>query len=490
MNKYEKEAKDFKRCEKYVKDHNDYLLIVDHYYKNVDDNDDLYCHREFIKKTDEMFFDLNYDGITTTSSLTIALSSKEYSSNFLKYLLDFLTSDNLKLQKRSNGVLICDYRQKLYNTVCIDLYNMTIDKSILELVKKLFPKLETILFNECNIKGNCNFNELNCNILFESCEIDNINSFNYYNKALDFHDCEISNIEHSTIYSKEISIDNINDNKLEQLFLTCHFPYLQKLTIGTLLCFHVDKNNYKNSLLFLPKTCPNLISLRINGKIYSFDFLSKFNKLSSCEIRSIDDSAYTSELYCPYIENDEERKQIIEHSNIKIESEIDEHFALLQKLNDIVKALNRLGMSEEEKNFYLNRKTPKYLLDPMDITTFKETQEYYVYDSENDTLSLTTSNIDNSKNYDYTYKIFNNILYRISDDKVLGYLTIKKQIDMSELFIYNTVGIPIVFRKSNENINDTFKAVKELMNEDFYEYIDSYYSDTSDDIKLLERKNK
>ena len=424
------------------------------------------------------------------------LSNKEYSSNFLKYFLDFLTSDNPKLQKRSNDVLICDYRQKLYNTTSIDLYNMTIDKSIIESIKKLFPKLELLRFSDCKIKDSCSFNELNCNVSFVSCQIDNTKSFNYYTNPLDFRNCKINNIEHSTIYSKKISIDNIDETKLEQLFLRCHFPNLQELIIGKYLRFHVDKNSYNNSLEFLPKACPNLISLLISGKIYSFDFLSKFNNLSKCEIRSIDDSVHTIEIYSPYVENEEERFKIIEHSNLIIESEIDEHLALLQKLNEIIKVLNMLGMSDEEKNFYLNRKIPRYLLDPVSMTKFKEQQQYYVYDSTNDTLLLTTEVIDNGKHYDYTYNTFNNILYRISNDKVLGYLTIKKNMDIAECFIYNQFGIPIVFRKSDGNISDAYQDAKELINSEWYQNmcsehfddIEEEYDNFEDNIKILELK--
>ena len=58
------------------------------------------------------------------------------------------------------------------------------------------------------------------------------------------------------------------------------------------------------------------------------------------------------------------------------------------------------------------------------MVNYIQPKQYYVYYSINDTLSLTTHDIDNDKSYKYTYEIFNNILYRISNEKK-GYLKIK-----------------------------------------------------------------
>ena len=498
MRKYEKEINYYKSKEKFLGSEDDFFLIVDNRFKKFDDDNDLSCSREFVKITNEMFFDFIYNGITDSASLSITLSDKKHSSNFLTYLLDFLTNNNSKLQKYINGILVSDYRLKLYEVTIITLEDTIIDESILETIRKLFPKLKYLDLRECKIDNSCNFNSLNYKILFTSCEIENINSFNYYTQPLNFHNCKINNINHSTIYAKIFSIDNTSDEMLERLYLTCHFPNLQELTIGNFKNHYIDKTSYKKSLLFLPKACPSLLKLQISGNIYSFDFLSMFNKLNNCEIRSNDDSVFTYELYSPYIENEEERCFIIKHSKMKIENEMDEHLVLLQKLNETVKVLSRLGMSDEEKNLYFNKKKPKYLLNPIDMVNFKEPQQYYVYDSTNDTLSLTTPELDSNKNYNYTYKMFNNILYRISDDKILGYLIIKKRIDLAEYFIYNPVGIPIVFRKLSWNINNTFEAAKETMNEELYKNLvfdengitDVSETNLADNTKILEYKRK
>ena len=51
------------------------------------------------------------------------------------------------------------------------------------------------------------------------------------------------------------------------------------------------------------------------------------------------------------------------------------------------------------------------------MVNYIQPKQYYVYYSINDTLSLITHDIDSDKSYKYTSEIFNNILYRISNEK-------------------------------------------------------------------------
>lgn len=428
MNNYDKRKKHYK--DRLPKDEHDFIIIVDGDFKDFDDKDYLYCEREFIKITNEMCLELSYFVLTDSANLSVSLSDKIYSSNYQLYFLNFLISENPKLKKYINNILMSDYRLKLQKVNYLKLYDMIIDKEILEITKKMFPNLERIAFINCDIEKSCYFNNLNCEIIFDNCKIDSISSFNYYTKTLDFHNCKINDINHSIINSKKFTITNTNDEMLEKLFVLCHFSELQKLTIGSFFGLGVDDVSYKKALLFLSKACPRLLKLQISGKVYSFDFLSNFNKLSSCEITSNEDKVYVYETYNPYVENEKERNFIISHSKIKIDGEMSEHFAMLQKLDEIVRTLNKLGMSEEEKNLYLNKKMSKILLDPINDINLKNTENYYLYDSRNDDLILTSSDIDNDENncYEYTYKIFNGILYRTRDKKVVGYLKHQKEL--------------------------------------------------------------
>lgn len=469
MSAYDYWKKFYDDSNKIPKDENDFILVVDNHYK--DKNDDYYpfSERKFVKITKEMISIFKYHGITDSSYLTIALSDKNNSSNYIKYILDLFTTDNSKLKKYINNILVDDYRLKLDEVRFITLSVMEIDKNVIELTKKLFPKIERIKFVSCHIKDNCNFNNINFDFEFDNCDIDSIKSLNYCTKNLDLYNCKLNNISHSIINSKKIFISKIDDETLENLFIFCHFPELTELTIGD---FYggVNDVSYKKALLFLPKACPNLLKLQISGKVYSFDFLSNFNKLSSCEIRSIDDSAYVYEAYSPYVENEKERNLIIKNSKIKPQEEIDEHIAIKQKLDEIIKLLNKLGVSEEEKNLYLNKKVPKILLDPLNAVKLKNLNYYYIYDSTNDELIMTADDTlyDEKNNCACTYKMFNGILYRTFDEKKRGYFAITKKIDLAEQFMYNRVGIPIVFRKSNYEKYKEFEFVKEVSKEEWY----------------------
>ena len=371
---------------------NDLILIVDNEFKEEDDDDRLYVLREFIRIDDEYAYNFIHNGLTDYTELSISLKSKNFSNNFLKYILNMCTDSDYKYQKHINNILVCDYRMKINEIKLLKLDNIIVNRNVVNTIKKFFKNLDRIIFQDCIIT-NMDFSYPNCNYTFYYSRLDSTNLFNNFSNNLELYKCSFVNIKHSIINSKKIIIKNISDEELEKICLLCHFPNAEELKLST--------NYLEKSLLFLPKAFPSLLNLSILGEIDNTDFLYNFNKLSDCSI--FEDTF-----------------------------EIDELFK--EKINNIVRILNRLGYSEEEKQLYLNGK--------LDINPISDVSYYYTYNTSNDICKLEKPNEE-----EYYYRIYDNYLYKMRDEKKYKYVTIKKQMDTPELFIYNSIGKPIVLKK-------------------------------------------
>lgn len=313
---------------------------------------------------------------------------------------------------------------------------------MIQVFKKFFKKLEKISFHDCVIEKNCSFRELNCDLHFEGCEIKSTNSYNYCEQSIEFLDCKIDKITNAVINSNNIRISGkeCNDYMLTLLFLKCHFPNLESLIIGSKLerCEIDNSINYNSCLYFMPYSCPKLMDLFIQGSVNSFDFLYHFNKLTSCEIRSVDDSIGPYEIYNPYITDELERKEIVNKSKRNIETSLDINLALYDRLAQILKALSCINFFDEEKNLYLYQKTPLEILNPLRCFREQKVNYYYSYDSINGILKL---------HFDHAgdYKLVNDNFYYIK--RAINTIAImeRTKVITSVPFIYHPTGIPIKF---------------------------------------------
>lgn len=365
---------------------------------------------EYLKFTDKYASVFTKDELCDFSDLHFAPSLKKYSNYFLKYILNFLTSNKPFFYKVLGEITINDYHTEILNIRQLFLGNTIVDNEMIQVFKKFFKKLEKISFHDCVIEKNCSFRELNCDLHFEGCEIKSTNSYNYCEQSIEFLDCKIDKITNAVINSNNIRISGkeCNDYMLTLLFLKCHFPNLESLIIGSKLerCEIDNSINYNSCLYFMPYSCPKLMDLFIQGSVNSFDFLYHFNKLTSCEIRSVDDSIGPYEIYNPYITDELERKEIVNKSKRNIETSLDINLALYDRLAQILKALSCINFFDEEKNLYLYQKTPLEILNPLRCFREQKVNYYYSYDSINGILKL---------HFDHAgdYKLVNDNFYYI-----------------------------------------------------------------------------
>lgn len=316
-----------------------------------------------------------------------------------------------------------------------------------------------------------------------------MNCLNYCEQQLTLKNTKISKVPNSIINSNKIHIDDLDDSALRDIFLLCHFPDLNELTIGdyNLLCN--SNRYYEKCLSYLPYSCPKLRSLFIEGRINSFDFLYHFRELNKCEIRSINDSIGYFKIYNPYIVKKNERDRIVSDSKCNSNSKFDIHLAIYEKLQSIIKSLSLVSYSEDEKDLYINNNVEKILLNSLDNFNDKPVEHIYLYDVNKENLELTEKNIDNNLK---DYFFVNNTLFESEKQINRNYIKSKSKITTCKPFIYHPSLIPIVFSEKalshKEYINqaigmeDMFTFAHSGCN-DIEDIFPDDYNDTIDTLK-------
>lgn len=313
-----------------------------------------------------------------------------------------------------------------------------IDRQMVKILSRFFKELSIVHFSKCRIEKDCDFSHLKSKLDFSDCEISSMNVFRYCQQDLKLQNCKINHITNSVINSHKIHIDKLDDSTLANLFFFCHFPELKSLTIGNPNALIVE-NHYHQCLEWLPYACPRLVSLFMEGKVFSFDFLYHFNRLNKVEIRSTNDSIGIYEIFNPYVTKEEERDEIIKSSYRNIKTNLDIHLAISDKLNCIMQLLNTVGFTEEEKNIYLHQKVP-LLLNPIQYLSGRKFDFFYSFDSKNKEMELLHNDSGESI-------IIDDKFYTIGKTFEGRYIRMKQQVITSKPFIYHPSGIPIVFNR-------------------------------------------
>ena len=437
----------------------DFIILIDNSkrksFKTINEN---IWYLKFVDEYASVFY---RDEMLESNSLQFALSKKEYSNHFFKYIMDFLTSNKSFFHKIINGVLINDYHGEILNITTLILGNAIIDKIMVRNIKKFFKNLRGITLKDCIIAEDALLSDLDCDLNLIGCEIKNINSFGYCVQELRLSRCQIDKIADTTINSSKISIigNTCEDENLAYLFLKCHFPELEELEIGRNSKAEDGGTYFNQCLNFIPYACPMLISLIIDGKIYSFDFLHHFNQLSYCEIRSVNDTIGVYPIINPYIVNDKERNEIISKSSREIKTDMDMHLAMYDKQQEILASLSMINYTDEEKRFYLGEAPLSILLNPLRYFKDEEIKYYYTFDSKNNNLIL------HSDHSGETH-IINNRFYVIRELLEIYVIKQKQQFIPSVPFVYHPTGIPIIFKNDGYSREDYVN--KALSMEEWY----------------------
>lgn len=432
--------------------------------KNLE-TDDIY----YIKEDKEYSSTLRIIEYANYNELEFTLFNDNCSKSLLKYILDFLTSEDKCFYRIINGIVLTDFHNTLLKIKKIRINNAIIDDKVINILNKYFNDLNLIKFHDCVIKENCNFYKLHGNLYFANCEIENIKSFNYCKQDLQLYDTKINKISNSIINSKIININGLNDVTISKIFLLCHFPELKKLNIGNSLAYILNSNlYYEKCLLYMPYACPDLETLFIEGKISSFDFLYHFKKLNKCEIRSFNDSIGYYEIYNPCITNKKEKETILKNSNCKLNSEMDIHLAYYDRLNRILEMLSLFRYSSEEKEIYVNHDISTILLNPLKGFSEKSIEYFYSYDLKEKLLKL----ISKDKDDIFEDFVMNNYFFETKKIITNRLMKIKQQIIVNSPCIYHPSGIPIVFQ-SQLNVSQQKQVDRALRRKDWF--IDNEY---------------
>lgn len=460
----------------------DFIILIDNSKKKTFQvvNENVW----YLKFTDEYASVFQREEILESNKLEFALAKKEYSHHFFQYIMNFLTTDKKFFQKEINGILIKDYRGEILSVKNLILGNVIIDKKLIGIIKKFFKNLGRITFNDCIIENDSNLSELDCPISLVGCEIKNINSFGFCQQEIRLSKCKIDDISHTVINSNKISIigESCEDEMLTTLFFKCHFPELEELEVGIDIK-NEDGTYYNKCLNFIAKSCPVLINLKIDGKIISYDFLYHFNKLSSCEISSVDDTIGVYPIFNPYIVDDKKREEIISKTRRKIETALDINLAMYDKLKEILNGLNTINFTDQEKKIYLNEYLPSIFLNPLRYLKDGNINYYYIYNSKNKTLEL---------HADHSGEVFviNDRLYIYKELLETSFIKQKQQFVPSVPFIYHPNGLPIIFKSkgpSREVYINKALSMEEWYNHD--EYFDAIIEDQKER-KLMDNNIK
>lgn len=370
--------------------------------------------------------------------------------NFINKILDgdssiFVHIDNFN---------IVDLRKKMFEIKKINIRNTNVDDLLLTNIRRYFHSLDEVIFTNCNIKKDCNFNNLKCNIEFDQCNIESIRVFNETKANLKFLRTNIDKIVPTTILSNLVEFPCNNYHIYKELFLKCNFPNLENFKV------YKDKNfieySYLDQFKFLPTSAPNLENLYIQGKLSSFDFLLSMKNLLRCNIDSVF-NVHSS--FFADVDTKEERDKLLKRNKYEYDvqkiltNEEDKFIIGTLELNRILRLarFNKLLSYDEEELKELLKGNKNFLKEVSDGEITKFYESYY------DTLIQrnTLNEQDVRLGLEDTFYQLGNFIYMDRTYKRLGY---DKKIVLAKKHMYRYDGIPIIFMNRKKQIKTIEEA--------------------------------
>lgn len=432
--------------------HNNFALLVDGRIEYSILPCNYFSKIEYISNNDKYLAVFKLEEIIDLKTLVMYGKERLNYHNLFEYINSFLGSNSYQLTVVVNKIEIRNYKNSFSEIKKIEFNNFEVDEKFIKIINLYFANLIEIDFINCIINKSSNLNMLNCNINFKNCEIELLSSLNYCSQKISLSNTIIGQYNLAVINSKDMII-NLNELELKKTMIYTNFPYLSNLEINGNDCL-------KESLNYISSACTNLKNLKINGIVYSLDFIYKINNINKCIINSVDDSIGTYEIITPEIENQNERNKIIKESLIEVNSGLDERLVIFEKINQIVKSMNLFKYSLYEMNLYMQQERFE---DKIIIKNpfYKYFEINYSYDSNNHELFLDSNHDDL-----FEYNIVDSNIYISRKSEIISkYLSYKKILMKGIPFIYHANGTPIIFEKKQSFREKTNHAKS---NCDFY----------------------
>ena len=394
----------------------------------VDNNERFYAYYNYEFKENKNYL--------TSKTLYFQSENGDSSKNFLIFIDNVLKSKKLI---DINGLEVKSIKSKLFDIDKIVISSTEVNNNLIKNIKKIFPKLKIITFNNCHILQDTSFEKINASIEFYECNIDDIIVFRNTKSNFDIWYSNINKVTTCNIMSSSIKFWSIGSRyhiPLKEIFLKCNFPNLNYLGI------YCDKNpcrSHEKNFFFLPFSAPNLETLIIEGKVYDLDFLSRLKYINAASIcGKIDNSGY--DFRVPYITNGKERKKLEEKNKnmveylkkaypylpldtlsskaefLRILNLADTYYLIQPKYKNELEDLIKNGPINF--NIPFNQKVKNYMLMKYNKLEHKIRNEYDLVESK--------------------YSIYNNIMYEENVWKC-------NKIVKTKPFIYHSSGVPIIF---------------------------------------------
>lgn len=425
-----------KRLENYIKyfnshPHNDFALLIDGRIENSVLLCNLFSKIEFITNKDKYLMVFKLEELISNNLVIYGKERLNYHDLF-EYINLFLGSNSYQLKVVVNKIEIIDYKNSFLEIKSIEFNNCEIDDKFIKIINLYFANLNRIIFINCKFNKNTNLNMLNCNLNFIDCEIELLSSLNYYRQKIDFCNTRIEQYNSTVVNCKDMVI-NFNELEIKKIMLYTNFPYLSNLEINCNDCL-------RESLNYISSACPNLENLKINGNVYSLDFIYKIKNINKCIINSVNDSIGTHKIITPEIENQDERNRIIKDTPVIVNSGLDERIVILEKIDQIVKSMKLLKYSLYEKDLYMKKENYEDIIIKKILN--EKFKSHYVYDSNNYEMFLDNNN----ELFEYNVVGSNIYMYRKSKT-ITKYISYKENLINGIPFIYHANEIPIIFEK-------------------------------------------
>lgn len=393
------------------------------------------------------------------SKIIRQLSMVSFHSGTGSNLFDFLErvkKADLSIPVGDNGFVERDISKCLLDVTKIVISDSMIDNTCMKVIRKYFPHLKEIEFNNCQIDSSCSFENVNACLSFEDSEIENMRSFYQCEAELSFLRVKVNKISPTIISSKKIIIRSIRkqqDINVYELFLKCHFKELKKLEIGN----QNINDSFENGFFYLPFSAPKLEEVIIHGKVRDLNFLTKFKYLREILVHATEDELG---LGTAVVTDCNERRKMIEGNKKayqirkKLDPNAEDQYLIGElEIERILKLCHFLSFLDVSKEELFTNTLDEQISHLLSMKIDSDVKTYYEYEDGILYLKKAPDALDAFFGNKPQYRILNNFLYEYQENQ-------KNNIVRTKDFIYRQDGTPILFPHKKRQIHTTEEAIR------------------------------
>ena len=424
-----------------------------------------------IKKAKDYYCNYSFDFKGNEMTSKGALSFRSYSGSSGFHLLDFVNSvlnGNPDIFVKVDHLVTYDARKYLFDVVSIIVTDSVIDEMFFQMLKRYFHKIESLYFNNCVIKKECNLNHVSADIELDHTVIENCRSLNDCTANICMRRSSIRQISPTTIQSKKLTIACLSPEysvDLKMLFLKCNFPNLISFEVDPEV--HYDTYSFEDAFTYLPDSAPNLEEITIEGKVRNLNFLTKFKYLIRCSVLSIYDDM---SLRYANITDKKEREKIFERNQYQYEIRkilfptLEDQFIITEleeeRILRLCHFLSTLSYTEEDKRIFKE----KDVIQALATKSVDPDFEYYFqcyYDTLHPKRQLSEKEINLDR--EAKYRFFGEYLCIYDPIKPIKTLFQEEvKILKGQSFMFASNGMPIIFEERIKPIRTIEEAKKKM----------------------------